>query len=65
MDSESKRHDVAWEGAKDIVDVFAPLLREEERRDAFTEVYTRIRALLAAYDRQAEWLLHRMNPSGN
>jgi hypothetical protein len=65
MESDSKKHDVAWEGAKDIVDVFAPLLREEEKHDAFAEVYTRLRALLAAYDRQADWLLRRMNPSGN
>jgi hypothetical protein len=65
MESESKKHEVAWKGAKTIVDVFASLLREEERRDAFTEVYTRIRALLADYDRQAEWLHRRMRPSGN
>ena len=48
--SDSDRHDAAWAGAKSVLDVFLPLLRPEEERDAFAEVYVRLKAMLEAYD---------------
>ena len=41
---KSLQHDHAWAIAVSITEVFAPLLRDEEKRDAFVEVYERIKA---------------------
>ena len=45
--------------------MFAPLLREEEQRDAFAEVYARLMALLDNYDVQRDRILRRMKPGKN
>jgi len=65
MASESVRHDHAWAGAKSVLAVFAPLLREEEEPEAFAEVYARLRALLECYDIQTDRMLRRMKPGRN
>jgi hypothetical protein len=49
MASDSLTHDVAWATAMRIVEVFASCLREEEKKDAFIEVYTRVKAGLEHY----------------
>jgi hypothetical protein len=62
---ERVKHDVAWTAALEILAVFLPLLREEERRDAFGEIYDRVKAALHAYDRENKSLLHRLRPMSN
>ena len=42
------QHDVAWATALHILEVFSPLLRDEKKRDAFHEVYDRVKAGLLA-----------------
>ena len=62
---ERVKHDVAWATALEILQVFLPLLREEERRDAFDEIYSRVKQALHAYDREHKSLLHRLRPLSN
>ena len=62
---ERVKHDVAWATALEILQVFLPLLREDERRDAFDEIYQRIKAALHAYDQEHKSLLHRLAPLSN
>ena len=62
---ERVKHDVAWATALEILQVFLPLLREEERRDAFGEIYERVKVALHAYDQENKSLLHRLRPLSN
>jgi hypothetical protein len=62
---ERIKHDVAWVAALEILELFLPLLREEERRDAFGEIYDRLKAALHAYDKENKSLLHRLRPMSN
>jgi hypothetical protein len=62
MTSNSLIHDVAWATAKDIVEVFAGCLREEELRDAFAEVYTRVKTSLKRFHIEEKRLERRMRP---
>ena len=45
--------------------MFEPLLREEEQREAFAEIYQRIKACLECYDLHAERMQQRLKPSYN
>jgi hypothetical protein len=45
--NERKPIDPIWDLAIEIVEIFAGLLREEEMRDAFVEVYERIKGRLS------------------
>jgi len=65
MTSHSLTHDVAWATAKDIVEVFAGCLREEERHDAFVEVYVRVRAGLRKFEVRNDRLMQRLRPGAN
>ncbi len=66
MDSRSLTHDAAWQLAKEIVEVFAGCLREEEQHDAFVEVYTRLKAGLEDFqDRTTNQMQLRMRPGLN
>ena len=62
---ERIKHDVAWATTLQILEVFLPLLREEERRDAFGEIYSRVKEALHAYDQENKSLLHRLRPLTN
>jgi hypothetical protein len=53
-------HDSAWAMAETIVRVFQLLLRPEEVRDAFDEVYAAMRAGLTAYEAQRSDMLKRL-----
>jgi hypothetical protein len=55
-------HDVAMEMAKEIVEVFAGCLRDEERREAFIEVYTRLKAGLEDFEDRTSRMQLRMKP---
>jgi len=59
------QHDVAWATAMHIVEVFSALLREEEKRTAFDEVYERVKAGLLAYDKETKDMLRRLRPLEN
>jgi hypothetical protein len=65
MAGDSLIHDVAWATAIRIVEVFASLLREEEKRDAFTEVYARVKAGLEHYQIRDNRRRQRLRPGAN
>jgi hypothetical protein len=58
-------HDVAWATSQHILEVFAPLLREEEQRDAFVEIYARVKAGMECLAIQADRMQRRIKPSNN
>ncbi len=63
--TERLRHDVSWAVTAHVVEVFAPLLREEEQREAFAEVYQRVKAGLESYERQVARMMQRLRPGRN
>jgi hypothetical protein len=62
---ERLRHDVAFATSLHILNVFSPLLREEERRVAFTEILECVKAGLDTYEERAERLTRRLKPLPN
>ena len=58
-------HDVSWATSLHILQVFAPLLREEEQRDAFSEVYARVKAGIESYEAMKQREETRLRPSRN
>ena len=65
MVSEFLTQEVAWVTAMHIVEVFAGCLREEEQREAFAEVYTRVKAGLECYPIQKNRMQLRLQPGVN
>lgn len=65
MDSASLIHDAAWKMAREIVEVFAGCLRDEERHDAFIEVVTRLKPHLEQFQERTDRLRQRMRPGLN
>lgn len=63
--TERLKHDTAWVLSHSILEIFAPCLREEEQREAFAEVYVRIKAGLEALCIQEERQAQRLSPSKN
>lgn len=53
-------HDAAHRAAVEIINVFAPLLREEERRDAYEEVMPILLSAIENYERQAARTAERL-----
>lgn len=58
-------HDVAFATSLHILDVFACCLREEERRDAFAEIYARVKAGIEAFEIHSNRMLSRLHPGRN
>jgi hypothetical protein len=58
-------HDCAYAASFHIVEIFAPLLGEEEQTDGFREVYSRLIAALECYEVHREREQHRLRPSQN
>jgi hypothetical protein len=58
-------HDAAMAVACSILECIAPCLREEEQRDAFEEIYARVRAGIEAYEQMTERPRRRLRPSRN
>lgn len=58
-------HDASWAISQHILDVFAGLLRDEEKRDAFAEIYLRVKAGLECYEVQVDRMRRRLKPSLN
>jgi hypothetical protein len=65
MSNDRLIHDVSWAASTHIVEIFAPCLREEQQREAFAEVYVRIKAAIECFEIQAERLYRRMKPGRN
>jgi hypothetical protein len=63
--SESPQHDHAFATAAAVLALFAPLLREEEHRDAFREIYTRVKAGIERYETQADRTHRQLEPGAN
>ncbi len=66
MANERLKHDCAWSAAAAIVELFTPLLRQEEVNEAFGQGYTACRALLDIYETQLDREAARLcKPSSN
>jgi len=65
VDSEFLTHDAAWAMAREIVEVFAGCLREEEIHDAVVEVYARLKAGLEDFQARSDRMRKRMRPGLN
>ena len=65
MSSDSLIHDVAWATALHIVEIFAPCLRDEEKHDAFSEVYAAVKAGLACFRLKENRRQNRLRPGSN
>jgi hypothetical protein len=65
MQHDSLRHDVAVSTAKHIVELFEGCLRDEEKHDAFIEVYVRVRSALEFFQIRAERMRERLHPGRN
>ena len=50
MSGQRLRHDAAEAGAQALLDMVAPALRPEERRDYFDEAYRICEAMLQTYE---------------
>jgi hypothetical protein len=58
-------HDVAFATSRHILDVFAGCLREEERRDAFLEIYARVKAGIECFELRSNRMESRLDPGKN
>ena len=58
-------HDLAFITSRQILEVIANCLREEERRDAFEEIYDRVKAGLKEFDLQNARMQQRLEPGNN
>jgi hypothetical protein len=65
MRSESLLTDHALALAVAILDIVAPCLREEERKEAFGMFYTACKVTLESYESKAERMCRRVKPSVN
>lgn len=63
--SERLIHDAAWATARSLMDCLENCLREEEKRDAFAELYRRVRAGLEAYELMMRRQERRLSPGRN
>ena len=62
MARERLIHDVAFATSRHILEVIAGCLREEERRDAFDEIYDRVKAGIECFDLQNTRMQQRLKP---
>jgi hypothetical protein len=58
-------HDAAWACALSILELFQNCLRDEEKQDAFDEVFQRVSAAIEAYDIQRAREQARIRASEN
>jgi hypothetical protein len=57
-------HDAAFALSRGILSVFAPCLREEEQREAFREVYERVKAGIERFEIESDRMAQRLRPGG-
>jgi hypothetical protein len=65
MANERLIHDVAFATSRHILEVVAGCLREEEQRDAFDEIYERVKAGIECFDIQNDRMERRLKPGRN
>jgi hypothetical protein len=66
MGNQRLVHDAAWVTALSIMEMMENVLRPEERKDAFQEIYLRVKAGMEALEQQAEREAARLcRPSRN
>ncbi len=65
MANERLIHDVAVATSRHILEVIAGCLREEERRDAFEEIYDRVKAGIECFDIQNTRMERQLKPGNN
>jgi len=58
-------HDVAFATSRHILELFAGCIREEEQRDAFGEIYERIKAGIECFEVQVNRKARRIDPGTN
>jgi hypothetical protein len=61
----SLEHDMAWVVGGKLLEIIAPLLREEEKAEAFAEFYAIVKAGIEAYEIQKDRRCKRLNPFNN
>lgn len=57
--------DVAYATSRHILDVFAGCIREEEQRDAFAEIYERVKAGIECFEIRSNRMESRLHPGKN
>ena len=65
MRSQSLITDHAMALGKTIIDIVAPCLREEERKEAFCLFVEAAKGMLLSYEEKAERMARRVKPSSN
>jgi len=58
-------HDVAFATSRSILEVFAGCLTEEEQREAFAEIYERVKAGIETFELHSERMESRLRPGWN
>ena len=62
---KSLMHDVAFLMTVEIFNIFSCVLRDDEHRDAFWEIYERVREGLLSYETKADRRMARLHPGRN
>jgi len=65
MRNESLMHDATFFATRRVLELFASLLRVEEKEDAFHDVYSSVFVAFKAYEALAERGCRRLTPSNN
>ena len=63
--SKHLQHDTAFAMAHALLEIVAPCIREEERRDAFSEFYRVCLAALESYEVKCNRMEARLRPLNN
>ena len=58
-------HDVTFATSRHILELFAGCIREEDHRDAFSEIYARVKAGIESYDLESNRIMRRLRPGRN
>jgi hypothetical protein len=65
MDNRSLLHDSAVVTAKALLEIIAPVLRDDEKRDVYEAFYSACKAGIEAYVIQRNREVQRLNPTRN
>jgi hypothetical protein len=58
-------HDVAFATSRHILEVFAGCIREEVHREAFAEIYERVKAGIESFELHSNRMESRLRPGRN
>ena len=65
MGNQRLTHDVAFATSRSILEVFSSCLREEEQREAFAEIYERVKAGIESFELHSNRMESRLRPGKN